>query len=129
MNDYTIKWLDKATRELSPGESFYLPCVNKDDSQRKKADFAKALKTFQEIHPLQFWGVKISSVFQDRRFWLIIKKTALDPNVGFKKSPESKSAERVFLDSEKDISEISKEDLESLKAQDSYNYDNSPTIK
>jgi len=100
--EIVIKWLHKATEELTTGEELLFPAETKPDQKDKRRLFINELRILNKIDPVAAAEIQIYSRFRDHRFWVVIKKIAFSPLVAFKRDVKG-NIERVIIedDSEK----------------------------
>lgn len=89
-------WLQSATENLSVGEELLLPAKNKKDATEKLKLFSDKLRQIAKTNSLEVSELSLTTRFKDHRFWLIIKKIAYSPLIGFKKG-KTGEVERVLI--------------------------------
>lgn len=92
----TQQWLQSADN-LSIGEELLLPAKSKQDVKEKLRLFFIELRLLAKIDPISSSELQIMTRFKDHRFWLVIKKVAYSPLIGFKKGKNGE-VERILID-------------------------------
>ena len=130
------KWLQIIIDDLATGEELLLPAKSKLEVKEMLRLFTKELRVLAIADPIKASQLLIAIRFKDHRHWLVVKKVAFSPFIGFQTSLEG-TVDRVEIASHsdkqrwllliikdgysiKDIEEIegdlSKEELNFLKA-------------
>ena len=91
----TQQWLQSADN-LSIGEELLLPAKSKQDVKEKLRLFFIELRLLAKIDPISSSELQIMTRFKDHRFWLVIKKVAYSPLIGFKKGKNGE-VERILI--------------------------------
>ena len=111
MRELLIKWLQEGLA-LKSEEELYIPA----DSKANQADLYNLLRRelgiLRQVDAENAAKLRISTVYKDRQFWIILKKISLTPLVAFKKDAEG-TVTRVTISNERD-----KRRLERLKGED-----------
>lgn len=90
------KWLQSVVEGLSIGEELLLPALSNKDAKEKLSLFSKELRVLNKIDPTASSELQITTRFKDHRFWLVVKKVAYSPLIGFKKGKNGE-VERVLI--------------------------------
>ena len=93
--DILIKWIEECLK-CEMGESLFIPTSTKHHSQELEKAFKKELKILAEIDAVKASQVVVLRTFQDRGYWVELKKTYGSPLVGFKKNKKGETV-RMFL--------------------------------
>lgn len=99
MRDIIVKWLHKAV-ELEQGEEIYLEAATKPIQKCLVKQYTKEVEVLKEISPEEGSQISVAPVFRDGKFWVVLKKLASIPTVGFKKNTETGEVQRVVLTSD-----------------------------
>lgn len=100
--EITIRWLQKASEELTAGGQMLFPAETKQDQKDKKKQFLRELRILAKVDSVTASQLQIATRFEDHRFWVVVKKVAFSPFIAFKKGSDG-AVERVTMedDSEK----------------------------
>ena len=90
------KWLNSVSEGLSSGEELLLPAKSKQDVKQQQVLFLRELRILSITDPIAASQLLIVTRFKDHRFWLVIKKVAFSPLIGFRKDKDGK-VERVEI--------------------------------
>lgn len=91
------QWLQSVMEGLSTGEELLLPAISKRDVREKLRVFSNELRVLAKIDFAKASELQITTRFKDHRFWLVVKKVAYSPFIGFKKG-KGGEVERVLID-------------------------------
>lgn len=91
------QWLQSVIEGLATGEELLLPAISKQDVKEKFRLFSSELKILAKIDPVTSSELHITTRFKDHRFWLVIKKLACSPFIGFKKGKNGE-VKRILID-------------------------------
>ena len=91
------KWLQSVIGGLSTGEELLLPALSSKDAKEKLILFSRELKLLSRVDPTATSELQITTRFKDHRFWLVVKKIAYSPFIGFKKGKNGE-VERVLIE-------------------------------
>lgn len=100
MRDVILDWLYKAN-ELTAGQEIYVPAESRNEQKELFRQFRNELRVFREIDSESASTINIGVMFKDSRFWVVLKKHATVPTVGFIKDPDT-GTQRVVLSSDKE---------------------------
>lgn len=90
------KWLQSVVEGLSTGEELLLPALSNKDAKEKLTLFSRELKILARVDPTATSELQITTRFKDHRFWLVVKKVAYSPLIGFKKGKNGE-VERILI--------------------------------
>lgn len=79
-----IQWL-KEISEAKAGDEIFLPTDNRQLQMETIVAVKRELRIMAEIDPVQAAQIRASKVFRDGKLWVVLKKIAHSPLLGFKK--------------------------------------------
>ena len=92
-----IQWLQK-TLGAQVGEEYYLHVHARDEQKKLLKAFKDEIKILEKIDPIGASQLYVFPRYQDKRFWVGIRKVAVDLTVGFKKTADGSVIKETLED-------------------------------
>ena len=96
MRNVILQWLHKAA-QLPAGEEIYLPVETKPEQKSLIRQYTSEIQVLKQIDAVTGSQLHVAPVYKDGKLWIVLRKLATSPVVGFQKNTLTGEIQRVSV--------------------------------